>query len=92
MIAVHIEHQRIFPIPPNVIDEDMSSDETVNVRLPTELLERAEALVAELEKDPQLRVTGRVSRSTVLRLAVWKGIEALETAYTITKQAPRGKR
>lgn len=92
MIAVNFRYNEPFSTFLDVVNGDMSSDETVNVRLPTELLKRAEALVAELEKDSQLRVMGRVSRSTVLRLAVWKGIEALEAAYQPSKLQPRGKR
>lgn len=53
----------------------------VVLRLPSELVSRAEFLRPMIEKDPELRAWGRVSRSAVLRLAILKGLEALETQY-----------
>ena len=58
-----------------------SDDVPTSVRLPRALLDRAEALAPKLERNPEIRamVSPRgVSRSIVLRLAVERGIAALE--------------
>ena len=47
----------------------------VSLRLPQELVDRAERLAAALAKDP---VTRGVSRSDILRAALEKGLEVLE--------------
>jgi hypothetical protein len=67
----------------SVVQGDMSQDPIVTVRLPEEWLKRAERLVAELRGDATLRATGRISRSSVLRLAVLRGLEALEAHYKV---------
>lgn len=59
----------------------MSEQEQIALRLPAELLERAEALVEDVAADPELGSLGRVTRSTVLRLAVARGLAALERRY-----------
>jgi len=51
------------------------------VRLPPEMLRRAEALVSKMAKDPTLSALGRVTRSTVLKIAVARGLQALEQQY-----------
>jgi len=55
-------------------------DVLTTLRLPKEILERAEILVPELKRHPELALT-RLSRSLVLRLALMEGIEALEEKY-----------
>ena len=56
----------------------------VTLRLPQPYLDRAQDLVHFLAEDPEIMATaGRsVSRSTVLRLAVVRGLEVLEGKYT----------
>ena len=56
----------------------MADSMIVTLRLPKTLVERADALIPRLREDNQMIVVGRVSRSIVLRLAVLKGLEALE--------------
>lgn len=51
------------------------------LRLTPELLARAEALVPVLSNVPSVASFGRVTRSTVLRLALYMGLEDLEKAY-----------
>ena len=58
----------------------MPNDATITLRLPVEDLDRADELVPHLEKVPTLRAA-RVSRSLVLRLALYEGLEALEKRY-----------
>ncbi len=52
----------------------------VGLRLPTDLVKAADALLPKLRKT-DLRITGRISRSMVLRLAVMRGLEALAQEY-----------
>ena len=55
-----------------------------SLRLPADLLSRADVLRPLVAQDEELRAFGRVSRSSVLRLAVLKGLEALEAQYRRT--------
>jgi hypothetical protein len=47
------------------------------LRLPEEFLKRADRLCAKLAKEPMMRVT----RSTVLKMAIARGLDALEQEY-----------
>lgn len=52
------------------------------IRLPDELMNRADRLVPLLQRDPELLAIGaRVSTSLVLRLAIVRGLDALEREY-----------
>lgn len=48
------------------------------VKMPAELLDRIDSFVPRLEKYPEILAYGRVSRASVIRLALTKGLEALE--------------
>jgi hypothetical protein len=50
----------------------------VTVRIPAELVKRLDRLKAKVGKDPTLTTFGRVSRSSVVKLAILKGVEVLE--------------
>lgn len=66
-------------------------DTAVNLRLPSALLARAEALAPSLADDPLLAAAGRgAGRATVLRLALARGLDALEAEFR-TKR-PKGRR
>jgi hypothetical protein len=70
--------------------EALTMNETsITLRLPTDLLDRAEALVPRLEADPELATFGRVSRAAVLRLAFLRGLAILEEQYP---EGPKRKR
>ena len=59
------------------------------MRLPAELAERAGALVEAVQADPELRGgVGTVTRATVLRLALTRGLASLEASVKARK-APR---
>jgi len=58
----------------------MASDIQISMRLPKDLIDRAEALVAVIKKDPAYSVW-RISKSGVLRLALIEGLERLEKKY-----------
>jgi len=67
-------------IPCPDLEEPMAHDAAVNLRLPQALLDRAEALVPALEADVKLQAS-RVTRAVVIRLALARGLEALEAEY-----------
>ena len=53
----------------------------VTVRVPEDMVERADELMPALEQDDTLAVFGRVSRNAVFRLAFAKGLTVLEEEY-----------
>jgi hypothetical protein len=53
-------------------------EKPTQLRLPREALERAETLIPLLAQHPEFRALGRLSKATVLRLAVLHGLEVLE--------------
>jgi len=69
----------------------MSSDATIiTLRLPKSFVDRADSLIAQLAEDEEALLLGRVSRSIVLRLAVLRGLEALE-AQVATRAESRAE-
>ena len=58
----------------------MANDVQISMRLPRELVERAEALVALVAQDPTY-AGWRVTKAAVLRLALIEGVERLEERY-----------
>ena len=60
----------------------MSADltEMVAFRLPKQMLKRIDALIKPLGRDPALE-WGPMNRSSVLRIALGKGLKALEKEY-----------
>ena len=61
--------------------EILVNDKHVNVRLPADMVDRLDRLVPLVAADPRYRPFGRVTRSTVLRLAVEHGLGPLEAEY-----------
>jgi hypothetical protein len=61
--------------------QDEGREVPTSMRLPERLLARADALAPLLEEHPAFsaRVSSRVSRSAVLRAALERGLEALES-------------
>lgn len=67
----------------------MDSKVGLQIRIPQELLDRAEALVAPMDSDPAMS-WGRVSRAAVIRAALAEGLRVLEERYSqVAPQAPR---
>jgi len=62
---------------PDLEGPTMANGEQVSIRLPEAWLDRAEKLSRKLKGDPA-HGASRVSRAYVLRLALLRGIEALE--------------
>ena len=63
----------------------MAHEEQVSIRLPTDLVQRAEALVTKMAQDTEYQAW-RISRTSVLRLALIHGLEGLEQRYTKAKR------
>jgi hypothetical protein len=51
------------------------------LRLPADILRRADALIPALSRTPTFAALGRVTRSTVLKLALMHGLDALEQEH-----------
>jgi hypothetical protein len=64
------------------LEGNVSEKDWIAVRLPKELVGRADALVERVrEKDPAAFAGGLRNRSALVRLALAKGLEALEAQY-----------
>jgi hypothetical protein len=70
----------------------MADSSIVTLRLPKSLLQRADALIPALRTNSDIFVVGRLSRSVVLRLAVLRGLEAMETTAPKAAAKPAKKR
>lgn len=67
----------------------MAREGWIDARLPAELGTRADLLVEPIQADPELRGgVGTVTRATVLRLALARGLASLEASIKARK-APR---
>jgi hypothetical protein len=55
--------------------------------LTQDLLERADALIAVMAADPEVRALGMPTRTAVLRLAIARGLRDLERQYHPTAPA-----
>ena len=53
------------------------TDRQISIRVPVALVERLDALVVALRDDPDFRAIG-VSRNGTIRLALARGLDALE--------------
>ena len=70
----------------------MSDATIITLRLPKSLVDRADTLIDQLAEDEEALLLGRVSRSIVLRLAVLRGLEALEAQVATRAGARSGKK
>lgn len=69
--------QRLAGDLPALLEEHMTKEESTTLRLPAGTLDRAAALVGAVQEWPGMRAA-RVSRSTVVREALLRGLDALE--------------
>jgi len=53
-----------------------------SLRLPDEFIKRADALTKRMQDVPELVAMGTLDRSKVLRLAIAKGLAALEAEHS----------
>ena len=64
----------------------------VPVKIPGELAARADALIAEVQADPELAgMLGRVTRAAVIRLALVRGMASLEARASERRRTTPGK-
>lgn len=52
-----------------------------SIRLPAEVLARADDLIPALGRDPAITAVGSATRAVALRLAIVLGLDALERKY-----------
>lgn len=64
-----------------VMGERMKSRTPLSVRIPDELTRRLDRLIPKIAKDQNVSTMGRVSRSAVVKLALLRGVAALEQEY-----------
>ncbi len=60
---------------------EQNKKKAINLKVDTELIEKAEALIPKLKADLELSSFGRISISSVFRLSILKGLELLEQQY-----------
>jgi hypothetical protein len=72
--------------------ENATRMRVLSLRVPEPVAERLEALVPYLAEDATIAALGIVSTSTAARLAVGRGIEALEEEYGVRRPRKRKKR
>lgn len=53
----------------------------ISVRVPPEIARRIDKLIPKIEKDRTLSTFGQVNRSSVVKLVLLRGLEALEAQY-----------
>lgn len=70
----------------------MVQDEQITFRLSADMKQRIDALIPEIEKDPELAVLGTITRSKVVRLAILRGLGALEEQHRAAGKGPRKAR
>ena len=70
------------------LEKGMTSKAQTALRIELELLDRADLLVPVLMEDPLVRALGQVSRSSVLRIALTKGLALLERETGIAHSLP----
>jgi hypothetical protein len=58
------------------------------LRLTHDLLERADALIAVMAADPEVRALGMPTRTAVLRLTIARGLRNLERQYQPSAPCP----
>lgn len=63
----------------------MASSRTIQtaLRLTPDIYKRTDALQSKMAKDKTLDTLGEVTRTTVLKLAVLRGLEVLEREYKV---------
>jgi hypothetical protein len=53
----------------------------VSVRVPEDLARRLDKLISKVGKDPDVATLGKVTRSSIVKLALLRGVAALEAEY-----------
>lgn len=58
-----------------------TADARISIRVPRDIVKRAEAIRPRMAKDRAIATLGKVTPSTVFKLALLRGLEALEAEY-----------
>jgi len=58
-----------------------SADRKLSLRVTADVLKRADALRGRIARDPNVVPLGQVTQSTVLKLALLRGLDVLEAEY-----------
>jgi hypothetical protein len=58
-----------------------ASDAAISIRLPTDIIKRADALVTAVAEEAALQGITRVGRSVVIKRALLEGLTVLEARY-----------
>lgn len=58
--------------------ERETKTENINVRVPSDLVRKAEAIRDELTKSPEAELTGGATLSAIYRVALTRGLQSLE--------------
>lgn len=61
-----------------IVSDEKPNMQTLGIRIDQATIERADALQGFVASKPELRAMGRVSRASILRLAMLRGLEVLE--------------
>ena len=64
----------------------------IPLRLPAELLDQADALLPRIAADPEVTAVGRITRSSVLRMAMAHGLKSMAWKYAPEPEAKKGRR
>lgn len=67
---------------------EMPNEVQVSIRLPRELVARADTIASTMSKLAEYEMIG-VTKATVLRLAIVRGLQVLEGQYSKTKSEPK---
>ncbi len=78
----------ILPSPD--LEIPMVKMKSTSLRLSPEQEARADALIPAFAADPNLSAFGEITRSTVLRVALHRGLLALEAEYTPNRAPGKG--
>lgn len=62
------------------------------IRLPTELIDKAEEMLPRVAPDPEVAAVGRVTRTSVLRMALANGLKTMEWKYGPKSEPPKRRR
>ena len=75
----------VLHVHPKAVRHMAKATETASVqlvlRVQATIAKRADELKPKVARDPNLSAVGRITRSTVLKLALLRGLEVLEKEY-----------
>lgn len=64
----------------------------IPLRLPAELLDQADAILPRVAADPDVAAIGRITRSSVLRMAMAHGLKSMTWKYAPKPEPKKDRR